>query len=307
MSTTHPTNITTEWDDLQRKHGNLPKLEVEETNEVRDARLVEIAEHELMREARLQAWKKKVQARGQVTFGSPVAITEETFVKEVTDASKAIDSPLKGELVSDGEEGADMDSGKMRSTGAAEPDLLSTAGKYIPVLLLDESSESVYLRSAWHELARRHPSIKFTIGSVNRILRSESKTATAPSSILLYFGGKCRMQKPALAVLQGMTYDLTDARVECRIANALEVLLNSVSGHGAFLFQRAERTDSNSDSSSDEDEHQGLRSAGKAFQRDFLSKITGGKVRRDRGSDSESESETKGKTYTSWVFDRAFR
>lgn len=59
MSTTHPTNITTEWDDIQRKYGNLPKLEKEETNEEINARFVEITEQELLREARLKEWKKK--------------------------------------------------------------------------------------------------------------------------------------------------------------------------------------------------------------------------------------------------------
>ncbi|GFE54620.1 hypothetical protein BaOVIS_020240 [Babesia ovis] len=298
MSTTHPTNITTEWDDLQRKHGNLPKLEVEETNEVRDARLVEVAELELLREARLEAWKKKVQARAQTTFGSPVAITEETFVQEVTNASKA----------TDGSSQDNMDDSSARdtpSTTSAQPDLLSTAGKYIPLLLLDERTESVYLQRAWVELARRYPSIKFTMGSVSRILRCENKNISPPSSLLLYFGGKCIMQKPAVSILKGMTYDLTDTRVECRVADALELVLNSVSGHVGFLVQRDVRADSDSDSDEDDDERGGLRSAGKAFKRDFLSKITGGKMRRDRDSDSESDRENRGKTYTSWVLDRA--
>lgn len=271
MSTTHPTNITTEWDDLQRKHGNLPKLEVPETNEVRDARLVEIAEHELMREARLQAWKKKVQSRKQVTFGVPVTITEENFVREVTNASKATEcSSEEGCEYADDPKAACKD-GCGHHPDASQPDLLSTAGQYIPVLLLDERKESSYLRDAWHELARRHPTVKFTIGTADRVLRSEGKAAKAPSSLLLYFGGKCIMQKHTVTIFHGMTYDFAEASVQSRIASAIETILNSVSGHGAFLRQQPNRTTSDSDCSSDDDDNSGLRSAGKAFQRDFLS------------------------------------
>ncbi|GIX64487.1 phosducin-like protein, putative [Babesia caballi] len=304
MSTTHPTNFTTEWDDLQRKYGNLPKLEVPETNEVRDARLVEVAEHELLREARLQAWKKKVMSRAAVTFGVPVAISEETFVREVTDASKAYAGP-SGDGVGDSRNDA-LDE-EDAADGEPRPDLLSTAGQYIPVLLLDDRKEAAYLSAAWDELARRHPTVKFTVGSVSRVLRCEGKKATAPSSLLLYFGGKCIMQKSAAAVLHGMTYDFADSTVESRIADALAALLNSVSGHGAFLRPQPAQVDSDSDSGSDEDGRRALRSAGRAFKNDFLSQISGGKVRRDRSSDSESDREASGKTYTSWVFDRAFK
>ncbi|GBE61625.1 phosducin, putative [Babesia ovata] len=302
MSTTHPTNITTEWDDLQRKHGNLPKIDVPETNEVRDARLVEIAEHELMREARLEAWKKKVQSRKQVTFGVPVNITGDNFIREVTNASKATEPASKDS--SGGGDGFQDDCGP--NAEASQPDLLSTAGQYIPVLLVDDRQESVYLRDAWNELARRHPTVKFTIGNADRVLRAEGKAAKAPSSILLYFGGKCIMQKPAVSVFHGITYDFAGDKVECRIASTVEALLNSVAGHGAFLRQRTNRSTSDSDSSSDNEDDRAFRSAGKAFQRDFLSQITGGKSRLTRESDSESDHDV-GKTYTSWVFDRAFR
>ncbi|CDR95157.1 hypothetical protein, conserved [Babesia bigemina] len=302
MSTTHPTNITTEWDDLQRKHGNLPKIEIPETNEVRDARLVEVAEHELMREARLEAWKKKVQSRKQVTFGVPVTITADNFIREVTNASKATDCASK----EDSDDGDGPQEGCGPNAAPSQPDLLSTAGQYIPVLLTDDRKESVYLRDAWNELARRHPTVKFAIGNADRVLRAEGKAVKAPSSILLYFGGKCIMQKPALSIFQGLTYDISGDKVECRIASSLEILLNSVSGHGAFLRQQINCSTSDSDSSSDNEDDRAFRSAGKAFQRDFLSQITGGKSRVRRESDSESDRDV-GKTYTSWVFDRAFR
>nr|BAN65670.1 conserved hypothetical protein [Babesia bovis] len=299
MSTTHPTNITTEWDDLQRKHGNLPELEPEETNEVRDARMVEVAELELLREARLEAWKKKVHAKAQTTFGTPVAITDDTFVQEVTNASKATDGSIG--------QGVDMENTesdeKTYNANNVQPELLSNAGKYVPVLLVDDRKESVYLQGAWIELARRYPTIKFTTGSVSRILKCDSKNTCPPASILLYFGGKCIMQTPALSILKGMSYDLTDASVEARVADALEVVLNSVSGHGGFLIRREGPSNSDSDSNSDDEERSSLKKAGNKFKREFLSRITGGKYKGD--SDSDSDRESRNKTYTSWVLDRA--
>lgn len=306
MSTTHPTNITTEWDDLQRKHGNLPKLEEQETNEVRDSRLVEIAERELLREARLKEWKRRVQARVQPIFGVPVHINEENFVREVTNASKAVDTSQTGDADDaecNGKDDVVRDSSA--NAGESQSDLLSTAGQYIPVLLLDDRREAAYLRQAWNELARRHPHVKFTVAPANRVLKCDNSNAVAPSSLLLYFGGRCIMQRPALSILQSMTYELADSSVECRIANALEAVLNSVSGHGAFLCTRPEQASSDSEIDSDESDNHALRSAGKSFQRDFLSRISGGKMRRD--SDSESDRETTAKTYTSWVFDRALK
>ncbi|KAK1442718.1 hypothetical protein BgAZ_302360 [Babesia gibsoni] len=305
MSTTHPTNITTEWDDLQRKHGNLPKLEPEETNEVRDAKLVEVAEHELLREARLREWKRRMQAKAQPTFGVPVTITEDNFVTEVTNASKAAgatkdDVGEESASFAQNEAGSDEDSPYVES----RPELLKTAGQYIPVLLLDDRKEAIYLKDAWRELARRHPTVKFTMAPVNKIIKCDNKNSTPPSSVLLYFGGKCIMQKHAMSVLQLRSYEISESSVESRIANVLEALLNSASSHGPFLCGR--QADANSDSDSDsEDDDSGLRSAGKAFQRDFLSKISGQRARRD--SDSESDVDVNSKTYTSWVFDRALK
>lgn len=279
MSTTHPTNITTEWDDLQRKYGNLPKLEKEETNEVRDARIVELTEEELLRESRLKAWKKKFEFMPSILHGTPVNINEETFIQQVTESSKC------------------------HRDDAECSDMLSRPGSYVPVLLLDESKkECNLLKKAWNILAKKHDNIKFTVGLAQNILKSESGIAQAPSSILLYFGGVCILQKHSSVCFANTGYDIAEASMEERVANIIESILNSVPGHSPF---KKNSDNSSSDSSDYENEDKILRASGAALKREFLHiKNKCSRYNNDNEDLSDFEQES-GKTYTSWILDKA--
>ncbi|CDI83284.1 hypothetical protein, conserved [Eimeria acervulina] len=108
MSTTHPDDIETEWDSLQRKFGNLPPKPVRETEEEKTKQLVDALESvdplaskslsqldeleddieedvlQKYREKRIQELKRQ-QKRNR--FGEIIQISKDDFVKEVTEAS----------------------------------------------------------------------------------------------------------------------------------------------------------------------------------------------------------------------------
>uniref|UniRef100_A0A3B0N518 Phosducin thioredoxin-like domain-containing protein n=1 Tax=Theileria annulata TaxID=5874 RepID=A0A3B0N518_THEAN len=271
MSTTHPTNITTEWDDIQRKYGNLPKLEKEKTNEELDSAFVEVTEEELLREARLKKWKKKLGNRSVFRYGTPVNITADNFVEQVTDASKY--KPSDADKKDDEFE-----------------DLYDKTGYYVPVLLLDDSPESKLLKNAWNILSKKHSHLKFTVGSASNVLKVEGNKLTPPSSVLLYFSGNCILQKNVSSLFKRGIFELSEDTLETRVANALENILNSAQGHLPLV--RDKDKEESSDSESDTDY---LKSSGKDLRTDFLNKLTRGKV-----SDLETS-----KTYTSWILDKA--
>ncbi|UKJ89569.1 hypothetical protein MACJ_002820 [Theileria orientalis] len=277
MSTTHPTNITTEWDDIQRKHGNLPKLEKEKTNEELDSAFVEKTEEELLRESRLKQWKKKLANSRSFSYGTPVNITANNFVEQVTSSSK---------LSSAHEDSEDEGDSKFK-------DLSEKTGYYIPVLLLDDSKESSLLRQAWSVLARRYPQVKFTVGSATNVLKVESTRASPPSSILLYFSGNCLLQKNVSSLFKFSSFEISEGTVEERLANALENLLNGVQGHLPLMRPRKDSS-SGSDSESESDSDY-MKSSGKDLKNDFLNKLT-------KPSLSRSDNT---KAYTSWILDKA--
>ncbi|BAM42253.1 uncharacterized protein TOT_040000623 [Theileria orientalis strain Shintoku] len=279
MSTTHPTNVTTEWDDIQRKHGNLPKLEKEKTNEELDSAFVEKAEEELLRESRLKQWKKKLAASRAPSYGTPVNITANNFVEQVTSASKL--SRADGDSEDEGD--------------SKFADLSEKTGYYVPVLLLDDSKESGLLRRAWSMLARRYPQVKFTVGSATNVLKVEGSRASPPSSILLYFSGNCLLQKNVSSLFKFSSFEVSEGTVEERLAAALESLLNGVQGHLPLIRQRkCASSDSGSDSDSDS-ESDFLKSSGKDLKNDFLNKLTKPSLSRSENS----------KAYSSWILDKA--
>ncbi|KAK2198248.1 hypothetical protein BdWA1_001257 [Babesia duncani] len=220
MSSTHPTNITTEWDDLQRKHGNLPKIVPQKTSEQESCELVEALEFKLLREARLARLKKQMAQTGPI-YAAPVSVTIENFVKEVTEASKC--------------------------PQASDESLQIAGGIYIPVLLLHDGPDKPLLKQGWQQLSRRYPRVKFTMGSAMQILKSSTPNVSAPSSILLYFGGTCILQKCASAALEVHGYDYATRDIIDRVADAMEIILNSVPGHVALSLQDSDSDDSNLD------------------------------------------------------------
>lgn len=109
MSTTNPTNIPTEWEELQIKHGNLPERPKPITSEALSQAAIEFAEQQDVLENKtlreldtledeveedvLDAYRKKRleelrKAKERYTFGSVVHVGKTDYVKEVTECSK---------------------------------------------------------------------------------------------------------------------------------------------------------------------------------------------------------------------------
>ncbi|XP_055389042.1 phosducin-like protein 2 [Condylostylus longicornis] len=111
MSTTNPTEVTTEWDELQIKYGNYPERQKPITGELLSNLAIDFAESQDVLESKnleqlelledeleedtLEAYRKKrleelKRQRDAYKFGEVVHVGKDGYVNEVTEASKAI-------------------------------------------------------------------------------------------------------------------------------------------------------------------------------------------------------------------------
>lgn len=228
MSTTNPTNQTTEWDDLQRKFGNLPPLEKEVKEEELYLKAVDkienanILENKNLNELnrleencvddeylkiiqkykndRLNEIKKN---KALEIFGDVYEITKENFVTEINDASafsplnKINDQEKENDAREmDGQEEMDEQEMKKKEEHKMAMEKKGKHNKHGTYVILHLYSENVMackiLNNIMKEAARKYKYVKFTKGVHNKIIENypESKTPT----ILIYYNGICIQQ-----------------------------------------------------------------------------------------------------------------
>lgn len=205
MSTTHPTNETTEWDDLQRKFGNLPplpkevkeeeiylqtidKLENENALEKKSLNELKLLEEDCVDEEYLKIIQKYKNDRINETrknralevFGDVYEISKDNFITHVNETSKY--NPLQRleeeENMNHDERNKDMKNKK------------NTKGTYVIVHMYSENVIACkIINNILNELAKKHKYVKFTKGVYNKIIENypESKLPT----ILIYYNGVC--------------------------------------------------------------------------------------------------------------------
>ncbi|CAD2109997.1 phosducin-like protein, putative [Plasmodium vinckei] len=201
MSTTNPTIETTEWDDLQRKFGNLPPLEkeikeeeiylktidrIENENIFENKNLEElkILEEEHQDDEYLKIINKyKMDRINEINknrlldrYGDVYEISKETFITQINEASKY--NPLNN--INNNEEINELKEKKK-------------TGTYVVLhLYSDNVIACKILNKILKEIAIKHKYIKFTKGVYNKIIENypENKLPT----ILIYYNGTCMHQ-----------------------------------------------------------------------------------------------------------------
>ncbi|ANQ08506.1 Uncharacterized protein PCOAH_00030000 [Plasmodium coatneyi] len=210
MSTTNPTGETTEWDDLQRKYGNLPPLEKEVKEEEIYLRNLEKLEginplekknlHELtlleencvdeeylkiIEKHKANRIKEINRSKALDVFGEVYEISKDNFLTEVNEASKR--NPL-GEHGGRSLESTRGDEDLEEEEEAAVAD--GTEGTHVVIHLYSDNVVACkVINNILCQLARKHKYVKFTKGVYNRIVENypEAKLPT----ILIYYNGTC--------------------------------------------------------------------------------------------------------------------
>ncbi|VWU50198.1 phosducin-like protein, putative [Hepatocystis sp. ex Piliocolobus tephrosceles] len=229
MSTTNPTQETTEWDDLQRKFGNLPPLKKEikeeeiylkQLDKVENIDILEnknlnelkILEEECHDEEYLKIIEKHKNDRlNEINmnrllniYGEVYEISKDTFLVEINEASKK--NPLeKLEQVSvhndyvKKENGKDI-TNKLDSTynnnnndndnNNFRNKKKQTRGTYVVIhMYSDNVIACKVLNKILNEIAIKHKYIKFTKGIYNKVI--ENYPETRLPTILIYYNGVC--------------------------------------------------------------------------------------------------------------------
>lgn len=232
MSTTNPTNQTTEWDDLQRKFGNLPPLEKEVKEEELYLKAIDkienanILENKNLKELnrleencvddeylkiiqkykndRLNEIKKN---KALEIFGEVYEITKENFVTEINDAStfnplnKINDQEKENDTREmNGQEMKEQEMNGQEINKKEEQKMIvekkGKHNKYGTYVILHLYSENVMackiLNNIMKEAARKYKYIKFTKGVHNKIIENYPESKTP--TILIYYNGSCIQQ-----------------------------------------------------------------------------------------------------------------
>ncbi|SPJ09009.1 phosducin-like protein, putative [Plasmodium sp. DRC-Itaito] len=221
MSTTNPTRETTEWDDLQRKFGNLPPLpkeikeeeiylenleKLEEENILDKKNLNEIndIEENCLDDEYLKIIQKYKNDRineinrmkAENIYGEVFEISKENFLTDINEASKK--NPLNNNLIynNDDDDNNNNNNNYYYNPHYNSDNYNNKQSKRKPKgthVLLHLYSENVIsckvLNNILKELAQKHKYIKFTKGIYNRIIENypENKLPT----ILIYYNGTC--------------------------------------------------------------------------------------------------------------------
>ncbi|EUD68284.1 hypothetical protein C922_01304 [Plasmodium inui San Antonio 1] len=222
MSTTNPTRETTEWDDLQRKYGNLPPLEKEVKEEEIYLSQLERLEginplekknlHELtlleescvdeeylkiIERHKTNRLKEINRSRALDVFGEVYEISKDNFLSEVNEASRrnplgehggrSMESTRGDDDLEEEEEEAEVE-----GVQAASPSQ-NTEGTHVVIhLYSDNVIACKVINNILSQLAKKHKYVKFTKGVYNRIVENypESKLPT----VLIYYNGVCTHQ-----------------------------------------------------------------------------------------------------------------
>ncbi|SCO67736.1 phosducin-like protein, putative [Plasmodium vivax] len=222
MSTTNPTGETTEWDDLQRKYGNLPPLEkevkeeeiylsnLEKLQKINPLERKNLHELTLLEESCVDEEYLKIIERYKANrmneinrsrlldvFGEVYEISKDNFLCEVNEASRrknplgkqggrSVESTRGDEDLEDEEEAA---ASAFASASAGAP-VEDADGTHVVVhLYSDNVLACKVLNNVLSQMAKKHKYVKFTKGVYNRIVENfpEFKLPT----LLIYYNGAC--------------------------------------------------------------------------------------------------------------------
>ncbi|OEH74246.1 phosducin-like protein 3 [Cyclospora cayetanensis] len=201
MSTTNPDQIETEWDQLQRKYGNLPPKPPRETEDQKTKELVnaleevdtlegktldqlDALEDELdedtltkYRNKRIEEMKRQ-QRRNR--FGELLHLGKDDFLTEVTKAS-AVDPDAQETSESAG------------SSSQHEQLEQQNCGTWVVLHLYQESaSPCVLINRCLATLAANYKEVKF-MKAISTDVVPDYPNSRLPT-VLLYFGGTCKKQ-----------------------------------------------------------------------------------------------------------------
>ncbi|KFH16208.1 putative phosducin [Toxoplasma gondii MAS] len=312
MSTTNPEIRETEWDALQRKFGNLPKLpdvvtEEQLTREVVDAAekvdtlaskslkeldaLEDEVEEDVLEKYRRKRLEEIENRRKLERFGDVYHLSKDGFVEEVTRASEVDPLQASSQRSPKGDSDSSDEDESVRSKevgcfSSSHPESRrKKRGTWVVVHLYQSAVPACKaLNELLPQLAQRHREVKFMKGIATDVIPNfpDSKVPT----MLLYFGGTCRAQ---VVGLQKEWADEGDTR-KLPTLHGIEKFL----GRYGVLNGDTDRRDESDSDSSDEDSRRGARHL----------RISYGDSRgRDDESDEEKE-RTRTKGYSSLGFDR---
>ncbi|SOV74405.1 phosducin-like protein, putative [Plasmodium sp. gorilla clade G3] len=210
MSTTNPTRETTEWDDLQRKFGNLPplpkeikeeeiylenleKLEKENILDKKNLNELNDIEEKCIDDEYLKIIEKYKNDRineinrmkAEDIYGEVFEISKENFLTDINEASKK--NPLNNNLIYNNN---DDDNNNNNNNDNNKQSKRKNKGTHVLLHLYSENVISCkVLNNILKGLAQKHKYIKFTKGIYNRIIENypENKLPT----ILIYYNGIC--------------------------------------------------------------------------------------------------------------------
>ncbi|SBT73368.1 phosducin-like protein, putative [Plasmodium ovale] len=240
MSTTNPTRETTEWDDLQRKYGNLPPLEkeikeeeiylkhidkLENENFLKKKKLSELTILEedcvdddyakIIEQYRNNRINELNLNRSSDIYGEVYLISKDNFVTEINEASKR--NPLQDYVRRSFDSTIDDDGEKLNDNSGIASILQKKRfekGTYVVIhLFSDNIPACTILNSILTKLASKYKYIKFTKGVYSNIVENypESKVPT----ILIYYNGSCLHQiANFLTKIKGGINNLTAKSVE---------------------------------------------------------------------------------------------
>ncbi|KAI4837814.1 phosducin-like protein 1 [Plasmodium brasilianum] len=281
MSTTNPTSETTEWDDLQRKFGNLPPLEkeikeeeiylknidkLENVNPLEKKNLNELTliEENCIDEEYLKIIEKyKTDRINEINrnrafeiYGELYDISKDNFLREINEASKrnplneymekTVEESTKGD--EDEEEYVEYDEGDKYQRKDEEAILKkkkSVKGTHVVLHLYSDNVIScTILNNILKQMANKHKYIKFTKGVYNKIIENypESKLPT----ILIYYNGSCIHQICNMVnYIKGGTNKLNIKSVE-KFLSKYDILK-----HNNYMHSEGRRNNENSPVNSD--------------------------------------------------------
>ncbi|SBS84450.1 phosducin-like protein, putative [Plasmodium ovale] len=240
MSTTNPTRETTEWDDLQRKYGNLPPLEKEiKEEEIYLTHIDKLENENFLKKKKLSEltileedcvddeYAKIIEKyrnnrineininRSCDIYGEVYYISKDNFITEINEASKR--NPLQ-EYVRRSFDSTIGDDGEQLNNNSDIVSILQKKrlekGTYVVIhLYSDNIPACTILNNILIKLASKYKYIKFTKGVYSNIVENypESKVPT----ILIYYNGSCLHQiGNFLTKIKGGINNLTVKSVE---------------------------------------------------------------------------------------------
>ncbi|CDU19508.1 uncharacterized protein PY17X_1234600 [Plasmodium yoelii] len=306
MSTTNPTIETTEWDDLQRKFGNLPplekeikeeeiylknidKIENEDIFENKNLEELKILEEEHQDDEYLKIINKyKMDRINEINknklldiYGQVYEISKESFITEINEASKK--NPL---TLNNTNENDEMNKIKEKKK----------SGTFVVLHLYSDNVISCkILNQVLKEIAIKHKYIKFTKGIYNKIIENypENKLPT----ILIYYNGSCIHQ--ICDLINNIKGGLDNLNLKF-----FENLLKKYNILKQRKYTNSINSSDDSDSDSDSDNYT-KKKKNIRTQKQYMSlNLFSNKNKNEEYDSSSNESEIKSKGYSSSLMDR---